>query len=251
MKKTMASVMALGLAAAVAYGQATEVKSVNVVGFAKRSVPTGFSMWGIAFEKVGAPGDGFTLDELIGSSLAGAQDPFTADNVLTWDSSAQQFKLFWYYDDGANKGWLDGSGDLANVNLKVGDAFFIQRRSEPVELALMGEVVNVQTGAVDIVQGLNMVSYPFSSSKDIQTSSLKSSGAQGAQNPFQADNLLAWDDASQAYVQYWLYDDGEASGWLDSNGDLAALEMTVGSGYWFERKGTTGFQWQEVAPYNL
>jgi len=252
MKKIQALILVLCFVAGMAMAAETNVTSVNVVGYVKVQVVPGFNLLGLNLEAVGGTDPGIPVSLLFSNQLTGAGSAGTADNVICWDRVSQRYVYIWKYDDGANVFWLNAGGELATNVLYSGDGFWVlNRHPSAQDVTLAGEVVNVATGSVPFVHGFNFFGFPFSAGKNIQTTSMTNDGAYGSGSAGTADNIIAWDKATQRYQYYWYYDDGVNKFWLNAGGELATNVLALGEGFWYQRRGAGGYTWSEPKPYNL
>lgn len=255
MKKTLGAVVALALAAAVVHG-ATEVKSVNTVGFTKKSLPAGGAVLTTCnFNPIG--GGTNTLLSVFGTTQLAQDDSVgLCDLVLIWDTGTSLYQAWAQWTDGK----FYKAGSLAEWNAAIegnpaipaGSALWVVAASgaPTKDLAFMGEVVASSTQQVAVVAGPQLIAYPFSTSYGMQNMGFAASGATGNDSVGLADQILVWQGSQ--YQTYALWSgDGK---WYKAN-DLAewnaAIEAnnTIGmaEGFWYIAQG--GFTWTEANPY--
>jgi hypothetical protein len=244
MKKSWV-VMLLVLAGAMGVcAQTGEVYSLNVVGFQKlTAVSQGLVLVSTPFER--SPN---TLDDVIGPQLTGGKSEGVADQVIMWDAQSQQYERYWL-KSGTNR-WFTLYGQPAtNAIILTRDGFWLrnQRTSNQVVI-VSGDVVTGPAITNDLVPGLNLVSYPYSSQIDINQSALtngKAGKSEGA-----ADQLVLWDEAGKSYRRYWLRQSDRK--WCTLT-NTVAVNVFVGGGvgFWYRNVNTNAFAWVETRPYTL
>lgn len=256
MKKIVMTAAVLACAASIASAQT--VTSANIVGYYKVAKPAaGLEIASIQMKS----GD---LNVLLGTgSFVGDIFPESADNIIMWDKSVQNYVGFALYDGSAygdpTVEWRD-IGDFYTAGNPIpvapGSAMWLssQAGSAATTGIVAGEAVLVQFATNTIVAGLNLVSFPFSSAVDLNAAGLDAAGATGDIFPESADNVIAWDSSVQNYIGYALYD-GNAYGdptreWRPigdfyTSGPVISLDL--GKGFWYQAIG--GFTWIATNPY--
>lgn len=259
MKKALGTVVALALAAAVVHG-ATEVKSVNTVGFTKVGVnPGAFSLIGLNFESLDAQGQ--TLRGVLNSGLVANDFPFLADQVYVFDTGTSVYNAYYqrtdglFYDVGAFVSPSD-YGLSTNPVVSVGQGLFVSGSTieGAHDVALMGEVVSKTNAVVPIVTSFQMVAFPFSQAIDLQQTSFATMpGVTANDFPFLADNIYLL-TPSGSYVSYYIAADGQwrdVSAWAPGNPPAPATGVTValGQGFFYEAKNPSLWSWAETNRY--
>ena len=136
----------------------------------------------------------------------------------------------------------------SNAPLVPGQMFFVltpDASTTTNTLPLMGEVVTVVIQKIDIVPGLNGISYPFSSSVELQDTTFLADGGTSAFFPGDADQIWVL-PASGSWKNYFLNADGS---WYDSDtfSPVTDTALDLGQGFWYEAKGA--FTWSETNKY--
>lgn len=220
----------------------SEVYSVNVVGFQKVSARSnGLSMVSVPFSK-----QSNTLDDVIGNQLTANKSSGLADQIQLWDPVAQTYNTYYLWTNGL---WYTLAGVRATntaITTQVG-MFVRNRRTTNQVVVVSGDVPEGDTATNLIVQGLNLVSYPFSTDVDVNKCNLtngkpsKSSGT--------ADQIQLWDSANQKYDTYYLWTNRQ---WYTLTGTLATnVRVGAGRGFWYRRNSTTNYSWVESRPYTF
>ena len=76
------------------------------------------------------------------------------------------------------------------------------------DIAFVGDIVHDEEITVPIVEGVNLVAYPFSSPVSIQDMNFAESGATGKSNGAK-DIINIWDRDAEEYVRFGLDSDGK------------------------------------------
>jgi hypothetical protein len=258
MKKLVMTAAVLTCAASIVSAQT--VTSANVVGYYKSLKPAGdLQLLGVSFGTTAS-----TLDDLLGQSQFTGDPEFqNADQVITWNAGTQTYKIYGLYDGNA---WGDPTVEWRDVEdfytsaaspvLPVGSAAWLSSPTAPsdVDLIASGEVPLADSVTNSIVAGLNMLAYPFSADFALDNSGFAASGATGDPEFQNADQIIAWDVATQTYKIYGLYD-GNAWGdptveWRDVEDFYTAAQnvtLDLGRGFWYQ--AASAFTWVEATPY--
>lgn len=242
MKKLWVVVLLSVLGVSGVFAQTGEVYSLNVVGFQKLTAATGLVLVSTPFER--APN---TLDDVIGAQLTGGKAELTADQVVMWNAQAQSYEQFWLKS--TDQKWYTLGGTRAtNTVITPQDGFWIRnRRLTNQTVIVSGDVVDDTARTNILLVGLNLVSYPFSSEIQINSSGLTNGKTGKAE--LMADQIVIWDPASQSYQQYWLKTDRK---WYTLAGAVATnVFVGGGRGFWYRNRNTNSFVWVEVRPYTL
>lgn len=194
------------------------------------------------------------LGAVFSNQLTGAPLEEDADRILKWDSDAQQYVIAFKADDtgDTNKDgfWFEsGTNWIAcTQRLAVGEGFWIENRHGDQAVYLGGQVVVSETQTVVMVQGLNAFAYPFSSHIPLNSSELCADGAQGGTNEAEADRVTA----GVLSNNFWLLEDAGSTNdglWIDATGGVATQFLTMGLGFWYDRRSSNVMWWTETRPY--
>lgn len=214
----MSVVVCIGVIAGFA---ATNVVSVNVVGYMKATVPSnGFALVSYPLNPISGSNTLADLDR--------AQLPVGA-KVWVWDRTAKGY----IYSSKSRGGWS------SNAVIQRGDAFWVTV-PDPIatgdyELVLLGEVpdpVIDNSTSVDNISGIDAIGNPYPSEM-LWTNSIL---AKLAPIP---SRLWIWNGVS--YNNY----PKTRSGWT---GLPADFRIQPGMGFWFETGSTN---WSEPVPYSF
>lgn len=243
MKKLYIAVVVVFIAAVLSYAQTGEVYSLNIVGFQRlTAVSQGLTLVSTPFER--SPN---TLDDVIGPQLTGGKSEGVADLVTLWDATNQSYERYWLKASDSN--WYNMSGYRAtNVYITPSKGLWIKsRRASNQTVIVSGDVVADSAVSNTLVPGLSLVSYPFSTEIELNSSALtngKAGKSEGA-----ADVIALWDSASQLYVRYWLKSPDRK--WYTMQNVLASnVYIGGGRGFWYQNRDTVPFVWVERKPYS-
>ena len=244
--------------------------SAEVWGFVKAEKPgnSKLSMVGIPF---------MTEDQTLNSLMnplqfsGDAHNPSLADQVIIWNVQTQKYKTYSLYDLRAHEGyetyvyWQEfeqfGWGKPAcNPVLPTGSAIFIRGSTTGnVTVTISGEVVLSETATKRMEMGMQLVSNPFSDTVKLSDLKLHESAKGDVHNPSLADQIIAWNEVTQKYVTYSLYDLREHEGYesyvfwqsFDNFGwGRPTMDPTFepGRGFWF-RAVHGAFDWVVTNAY--
>lgn len=234
------------------------VYSVNIVGFQQIELPPdgGSRLTSAPFNS-----GGNTLLDVFGTnSLRQSNFLVDCDKVTIYDPDTQTYQRWAQWIDGnfykANTASEWSLGQAGNPEIPVGTGFWLTSAgtsSEPHPITLAGDVVTAATQLVALVEGFQIVGYPFSSDMDLaNTPDLVASGASSSGFLIDADRITVYDPSTTSYQRYALWTDGnwykanDASEWAAG---VPADELILsGSAFWYEAK--SAFEWLETNPYS-
>ena len=245
------SSLIFGLLCITSFALAQGTATLGTFGFTRVAKPAG---------KLNLVGNNFgdsasTLNEIAPvDQFNGARFADSADQVIVWDSSSQQYVTYALYDNGTVKEWRlysDFYGSAVNPAIPAGSGFWVdsQGSSSDTNLVVSGSVVDASSITNQLISGLQMVAYPFSTTVDLNSTTLKDQGT-GARFADSADQIIAWNSALQQYVTYALYDNGTVKEWRkysDFYSSPGAINLDLGAGFWY--KANNAFTWIEANPY--
>ncbi len=257
MKRIISILAVLALVSMAA--QAAEVKSQNIAGVVEVSVGAG------QLALVGVNMDGFggdpTLESLFGDVAVADGNYVVADRFFVFNTATSQYDKFAKYDgDGkwyrcnSSEEWNDGTVQT-NLSIPVGTGLFIRCNPNQAQTFTMtGEAVLNAQATINLVLGLQMVSFPFSSSKVLDDTDLAgSSGSTAAENYAVADQVIFLENGE--YQRYALYTDGKWYGcnssdeWNDGTKPGSEKTISLGEGFWYRARNAGGVTWNETNPY--
>lgn len=236
------------------------IYSQNTYGFRKVPVHSNnFTL--VGFPYTAHPSD---LNSAIGAQLTGGGHEMEADNILLWDPVHQRYHTFYRLGDVGdphyNHQWIDtrmDPQDIATSTVPAGAGFWVRsRQASPQQMLLMGEVVATATATNRIVPGLQILSYPYSTSIALNQTTL-SSGATPGMSIENADTIFTWEPETRRFNYYYLLTDvGDTNynyKWIDTGhlpyADVATNILRPGQAFWYRHYGTNSFDWIEAKPY--
>ena len=207
---------------------AAEVVSSNIVGYQKVTLQPGFNFVAPQFTAVG----GGAIDLQSIKLDVADEDATGADNIQILDEGGATVSTYvWLpaeWVGGEKSGWMDDNGDLASVALANGLGILIDS-ADDATVTISGEV-STENSETTAVAGFNFVGNSTPVAIDIQDIQIDVAD----EDATGGDNLQILDDGGATIATYvWLpaeWVGGEKSGWMDDNGDLAAVELAPGQG---------------------
>jgi len=229
-----------------------DVTSQNVVGFSKVTIPAtnGLTLIAIPFDAFSNTLAGvFGTNQLIQGTTKSAAN---ADKVYIWNATLQSFASYAQLTNGEFYSLSGWPASKATNIMSPGMGFWLQ--SSPTTavsrtITIMGEVVSVLTQSVEIIAGLQQISYPFSSSIALTNTDFGSDGINKGttKSAANADKIYVW--VVSQYVAYAL--NGTDSKWYNVSGwpgTPATNTLQMGEGFWFQRLSNT-MTWTETNKY--
>ncbi|MEI6970295.1 MAG: hypothetical protein WCL44_02155 [bacterium] len=266
MKKLMlvaSAIIMSGLAASAA----DTVYSVNVAGFSRIELPPGKQVLaGLQLDPFDA-----TLLGLFGTNQLTAGDGTKsaghrkADKISLWDATSVPpgYTIYAIRNDDMKfhyvTNWL--SPTSINPPITNGDGMWIQsgdtNLSNPSKvITLMGKAVATATQELEIVRGLQMLSYPFSSPMLLDTADFLADGASlgdGTKSAGhrKADKISVWSPSPGSWTIYALKDNGKwyyVTNWLGNAPSNVVFPLS--QGFWYDHfTGGSTFVWSETNMY--
>lgn len=266
MKQTIRTAAIITCAAAFLLGnQATHadsnsVYSVNIVGFQQ------IELDGPSQRFLVAPpfltGDQNLEDLFAEGALIESGQPATADKILYWDTEEQQYVSLGHFNSKFYRLTADGAYELppveVNPHIPLGSGFWVSTASDVAgarPVTLSGDVLMDDDASVSIIEGLQIVSFPFATDMPLGDFSVLSSGATAASVPAEADQVIVWNVEQQQYERFALFENDGNWYALDGAGSwiLPPQESThvfqPGEAFWYRARNS--FTWQETRPFDL
>ena len=255
MKKTLL-IAAAALVSASAFAQT--VSSANIVGYVKTDTPAdnGFTM--IAALPF-ADGTNQTVDiqNVIANTdvLTAATTWENADKILVYNGGYAQYGL---YAGPSSNFWMSAGAAWtvvplpkvpASATLNRGSAIWIKAGAgvASTNVVMSGDVYADGTLSVDVVEGFNMIAYPYSSG--INLTDLVVTNATASTVYENADKIMIYNGG---YASYGLYAGPSGDFWMAAGAAWtvaplpkvpASVNLDLGSGFWFrsDAEKTIGF----------
>ena len=206
------------------------------------SPPAGFIHLELAsnsFVLVSMPFEPFRgkLADLFSNQLTGESSEESADRLVKWDASTQQYRAF-FKGDGTgfpekDGNWFKAGTDWPPVDETVfaGEGFWIGNRHDVQDIFLSGYVVMADPQATEFSEGLNLFGTPYLSKGLLGDTGLAA---------VDGDRIL------DAMGREWAFLNGQ---WVNSAGEPADIAITPGLGFWYERLSAEKMVWTPERPY--
>jgi len=257
LKLKIAGLLAASVAFLPATSQAEEdaVFSVNIVGFQRQELPNagGVILSAPPFRAAEAN----TLLDIFGTNtLKQSLSLFLCDQVILFDASRQVYERWAQSTDGkfyrANSLQEWNIGIEGNPVVPLGQGYWIRSASDASpdrSVTYVGNIILDEELSVEIVSGLQIISYPFSSNIDLQETAFGQSGAAQSDSLFLADSISVFE--AGAYSNYRLAADGV---WYKANslsewnqGIVATRTINAGDAVFYRAR--QAFTWSETNKY--
>ena len=225
------------------------------------------AMLGVSLDSTVSPG---TIQEVVGNQCPGAAGYSNATEIWHWEPLAGEYTYCWLYDGspGSLDGvWLDDTSSPSSLPLPLGSGFWISNKTtSALEVCFEGivchESFEIEINRDDDDYISHQIGQPMAAdvSLDEDATSLWNDGAKGSlADPDIADEIWAWDQATDSYVMTFLWDGGESTPsmngrWYDESTAMeTGLILERGMGWWYHSKADAekvpGFMWTEPLPY--
>jgi hypothetical protein len=139
-----------------------------------------------------------------------------------------------------------------NVFLNPQTGFYIidQKSTSQTEIVVLsGDVVDDPVVTNALLQGMNLVSYPFSSSIDLNNTGLTNGRA--GKSELSSDIVAIWDPTGQVYRRFMLRSADKKWWTVSASPSVATVSVGAGQAFFYQRTTNVTFNWVEVKPYTL
>jgi len=251
MKKTLL-IAAAALISASAFAVSNTVTSANIVGYTKVELApgSGYKMLTCNFKTA----DTNTLLSVFGTDMLTQNANYlNCDRVYLYDSGTQTYQAWAQYSDGvfykANTATEWNAGISGNPEIPVGTGFFLSPGNASNTLIFAGDVVMDATNPVEIVEGYQILGFPYSAGEAIQDTTLFTDGAAAAANYLSCDRIFTYADG--VYQAYAIYTDGvwykanDATEW--NQGVAATADIDLSKGFFYNAQ--TAMTWNQTNIY--
>lgn len=250
MKKVAVSLILLSLFAAAA--QAQTVSAANIVGYKKLTLQPGgkYYLASCNFQT----GTTNTLLSIFGTDKLTQDNSYVnCDRIFVWNSATQTYQAWAQWTDGvfykANNLAEWNAGISGNPVVPLGTGFFISSGNVSNTLIFSGDAVQVETKAVPVTTGYQIMGFPFSSDIALQNTSFFASGAAADNSYVNCDRVHVW--TGSGYQAYAVWTDGvwyKANNLAEWNAGIAASNtISMGEGFFYEAKAP--ITWNQSNPY--
>lgn len=256
----------VSFAAVSAQGQETEVLSDNIIGYATLTVSSNLTMLAMPFDV-----DDASVQFVLGTNRVDETDPWragttfgNADVFYVWqpDGLGGGAFLGCYLKTNTAAGassrnrWYDiNTLQPSTHRLLPGQGLFLQSAvATDRYVTVTGDVVMDPAVTNRLVQGLNLVSYPYAVARDVQALAFSNAGAKAGTTVANADQIMVWDADNGAYVTLLYRTNTGAQArhfkWIDVR-TLAVWSNSIapGQSFWYRRVLTNNMDWIEARPY--
>jgi len=258
MKRLNTVIFSIVLGISCVVHAADTAQSVNIVGHDEVDKPVG------ALAIVSAQFADSSLDQLLNhANFVANLDDTLCDRVLVWDAGTQAYITYGLCDptalgQGTTPQWrLTGASFfVAQTNyVNAGDGLWLQTQpsSTDTNAFMSGDVVSTEYKTNSISAGLNLISSPFSTGFDLNTT--LTNGTENLDDTL-CDRVLVWDAGTQTYITYGLCDptalgQGTTPQWRLTGASFfvpnVTLDIPMGQGFWYQAKSS--FDWVYRSPY--
>jgi len=211
--KALLSVAAIAASAITAMAQGN-VYSLNIVGYATVTIPSGYSLLANPLS-AGATNGANEIMPIIDGEV-----------ILTWNGT--KYNQVGY--DSRFGGWVDANNAPANPpSLPPGQGFFFQNPLGPTNVTFVGQVVPNpgQTNTITLASGYSLVGSAIPANVTAITNSPVNLPV------IDGMVILTWDNAHTKYVQTGF--DSGFGGWIDANNAAASPPAyAIGQGFFLQ-----------------
>ena len=227
------------------------------------------ALFGTSLDSTESPRD---IQNVIGWQTDGSTDLATASEIWGWDPESTSYVFAWLFDTGGTTPTFDGcwmdqtTGLPSDMAMPVGSGYWFFNKSVEARTAYFDGLVQGTELGMDVpVDNTKTTSQimgqPLAADVPLNETgtTLQADGAQGGTDLAIADEIWAWNQATDGYVFAWLFDsagttpswDGK---WIDQTTGLeTTLVLQRGMGWWYHSKAdparVPGWTWTEPVPY--
>lgn len=230
---------------------AGEVESINMVGYSDVNAPKGsLSLIGVPFDGVAKECSLATILNTTGLNEGGPLFSSGSDLIYIYNGSG--------YDIYALKpgvGWVAYADyvtatEPADVQLEPGDGFWLSRTDatvEPATVKVLGEVVTAESISKNVEAGLDIMSYPYSSSVTLASFTTDGVTMGGPMFSSGSDLIYVYNGSG-----YDIYACKPGVGWVAYTDYVTAteasdVEIPAGESFWYDAQASTTLEFNK--PY--
>ena len=219
------------------------VYSVNIIGMQKIAVSSNLAIRSNPFQSA-------LIGDVAGKSGRASSFSTIADNIQIFNATNQSYVTY-FLGSNATLGahWRLGSTPQTNFYLPPGVGYFYRSRSTtPWTNTIVGDVVLAPAITNIIRPGLNLLSYPYSVSRNLTNLNLKFGRASSFSTV--ADNLMIFNTSNQSYTTYFLGSNATLGvHWRLGGSAVTNLILEPGAGFFYRSRLTNIVNWIETSPY--
>ena len=198
--------------------------------------------------------------------MVGGTDYGSGDNILVWTGTEYRnyFLVDYPSEPTLHQKWVyiddENNAIVATEGLPPGKGFWMKSNNAAPTVSFVGDVEAAPTKQITVNPGFNLISYPYSTSVDLNSSAMNlviGSGCAGGTDPGDSDTINIWE--SNTYKTYFLVDFPSEptlhNKWCyvdESDSQVYAANVTLqpGTSFWYKRKSTAGvLTWTTTKPY--
>jgi hypothetical protein len=187
------------------------------------------------------------LDDVIGDQLTGTCDSATADRMLAWNPTTDEYEMAWYCDCDAwgepwDNHWLTDF-DQTSLTFEPDVGVWIQNRSGAAQIMAMTGIASSVNREVQVDTDWQMLGSAFPVPVALDNAAIPATGTCDSAT---ADRVLVWNPSTEEYEMAWYCDcDAWGEPWDDhwlTGFDQTSIQLESGKGMWYHNRHTP-FTW--------
>jgi hypothetical protein len=195
-----------------------------------------------------------SINDLGLTNGVGGLNLVSADNIHVYipgEGYKNYFYLGYVNDPNYNYKWVDSNFTIVTNVISGSTAFWYRSRSgNTVTNLFSGDVPMGSSNEVQIVEGLQLIAWPYTADMDINSVGL--TNGVGGLNLVSADNIHVY-IPGEGYQNYfylgYVNDPNYNYKWVDSNFTIATNKISPVTGIWYRCRKVGGFKWTLNRPY--
>jgi hypothetical protein len=245
MKKTIGTLIIFIAVSLSAHTQTV----VSYMGAAKVETVNGLQLLSFPF------GDA-SINDLGLTNGVGSTSVTTADNMYVYVPGSG-YQTYFYLGDSLNNAaydykWVDLSFKVAtNVLPGASGIWYRSRSNDTVTNILSGNIPMAQSNELQIVEGLQLIAWPYSTDLDINSAGL--TNGVGSTSITTADNIYVYEPGSGYQTYFYLGDSLNNAAydykWVDSGFNIVTNKISPSQGLWYRCRKSGGYTWTLKRPY--
>ncbi len=248
--KIMRATLILSVAlASLAFADSNVVSSANVVGYVQ-------SIQQNDLQIIMSPFEGSSLNDMALTNGLGGDSLVNSDNVYLYVPGEGYKNYFFAGDVGDptfNYKWIDHDTTTVATNIiPPGTAFWYRNRLGTTnEVMFSGDVVLDVSITNTIVEGLQLISFPYSCAADLNSMAL--TNGLGGDSLVNSDNIYIY-VPGVGYKNYFFAGDvGDPAfnyKWIDHDTTTVVTnDIPLDAGFWYRCRKVGGYEWIVPRPY--
>ena len=180
----------------------------------------------------------------------------TADQILVFDSAANQYRIYFYQTQGSGTGWrlsTDLQTDASLTVLYPDEGLVIRKQKGNGTAIVLAGAVKMGSTSIPVLPGTNLLGNVFASPMTLDSSNLyngnSATGLAGG-NLGTADHVLIHNGVGYDIYYFELPNAlNPSGGWRNASkpnqaGNLGSVPIPVGTSIIVKRNSATGFDWK-------